>query len=553
MLPVDIIKNWAVCHYSPAPAEIAAKMRRNILEIRMPSYLPAQAIAKLYTEGLGRAPDQNGWKAIEQYFQAGGCGAPQIKAVAIGVLDSPEANALPYSPEDRVLTYYRSILNRDPDAGGLAYWVAQMRLKPAKEVIGAIASSSEAVNYQLRSCVGGSQGFGSGAVAATMTGAQLQAAIDNLPAGGTLTLPQRTVVSADRSIVLHRGRTLTTEGSPGPNAYAIQARIVRSANFTGPLIALKPGAVLQALWIDGGRSRWTYIPGNYNVRAEGGFGTSVLSSKLSDTAGATSIEFRNAPDVLEAESDRRAIGNRAIDNLITSYSSSQLTRTWSDGISVHAEGTELRNNAVIDATDVAIILFSYPSPWLGGSIVPQASQAIGNTIINTGNNAFAALAVDPFFTYARVNNSPAVGDAIGVSSRSFVGTRIENNLFWTGGSGTYEIGMAIGTRPWFGINSYTGRGGVYNGNTTGVLSANVDFGIVVSGMIDVEVQNNRLLLNASDFSLCPYTSETQASRADRRSRSGNVGLGLGFASGSIQDGGGYVIAPFTGCIGKRLP
>jgi hypothetical protein len=521
--------------------------------ILMATSLPAQAIAKLYTEGLGRAPDQGGWAAIARSFEASGCSPQAFQAIAFNILDSPEATALPYSAEDRVLTYYRSLLNRDPDAGGLAYWVGQMRLKSKGDIIRAIASSPEGTAYQYRSCLGGSQGFTSGAVAATMSGADLQRAIDNLPSSGILTLSQGTVVTADRPIVIHRNRTIATQGNPSPNAYAVQVRIVRSADFVGPLVIVKPGAKLRSVWVDGGRSRWPYSAANYNISTQGGFGTTVIDSKLSDTSGATSLELRNAPDLLEVESDRRCLGNAAIGNLITSYSSSQITRTWADGISGHCEGSEIRGNTVIDATDVGIITFSYPSPWLNGAIVPQASQVIGNTVANFGNNAFAALAVDPFFTWARVNNKPAIGDAEGAASRSFIGTRMERNLFWNGGNSTFEIGMAIGTRPWFGINSYSGRGGSYNGNTTGVLSANVDFGIVVSGMLDVDVLANQLLLNVSDFSRCPYTSEAQASRSDRRFRAGNVGMGLGFASGNIQDGGGVVLGPFMDCIGKRLP
>ncbi len=43
--------------------------------------IPTQFLAKLYTEALGRAPDQTGWNAYLSYFQTNGCGAAQLAHV----------------------------------------------------------------------------------------------------------------------------------------------------------------------------------------------------------------------------------------------------------------------------------------------------------------------------------------------------------------------------------------------------------------------------------------------------------------------------------------
>jgi class 3 adenylate cyclase len=69
------------------------------------------------------------------------------------------------------------------------------------------------------------------------------------------------------------------------------------------------------------------------------------------------------------------------------------------------------------------------------------------------------------------------------------------------------------------------------------------------------VQNNSLNLEATDVSLCPYSTEAAAKRRSGASRSNNIGLGIGYASGNIQRGNGdsgYTIAPFTDCIGKTI-
>src|SRR6202012_2542282 len=44
------------------------------------SYVPAQFIAKLYTEGLGRMPDQSGWQSATTYFAQNGCSAASLAA-----------------------------------------------------------------------------------------------------------------------------------------------------------------------------------------------------------------------------------------------------------------------------------------------------------------------------------------------------------------------------------------------------------------------------------------------------------------------------------------
>jgi len=49
--------------------------------------------------------------------------------------------------ENRVTTFYKSILGRNPDAGGLQYWTSQLNGGVSgSTVINALASSSEAKN-----------------------------------------------------------------------------------------------------------------------------------------------------------------------------------------------------------------------------------------------------------------------------------------------------------------------------------------------------------------------------------------------------------------------
>src|SRR5262245_32146548 len=88
--------------------------------------VPNQYVAKLYTEGLGRAPDQGGWQGWTGYFAAAGCWVESLRVVAHGVYESSEYAARNYSNAQRLLTLYRGLLNREPDPGGLQGWLAYL-------------------------------------------------------------------------------------------------------------------------------------------------------------------------------------------------------------------------------------------------------------------------------------------------------------------------------------------------------------------------------------------------------------------------------------------
>lgn len=83
---------------------------------------PAQFIAKQYTEALGRAPDPAGWSNNLQYLKQHSCNKNTLKDVAKGVFGSPEYNRLGYDSNEKVLTLYRALFSREPDAGGFNYW-----------------------------------------------------------------------------------------------------------------------------------------------------------------------------------------------------------------------------------------------------------------------------------------------------------------------------------------------------------------------------------------------------------------------------------------------
>jgi hypothetical protein len=90
------------------------------------SYVPAQFIAKLYTEGLGRIPDQSGWASAVSYFAQNGCSAPSLAAYGQSVYTSAEYTGLQYDNDAKLLTLYRGVLNREPDPSGFANWLQHL-------------------------------------------------------------------------------------------------------------------------------------------------------------------------------------------------------------------------------------------------------------------------------------------------------------------------------------------------------------------------------------------------------------------------------------------
>src|SRR3981189_346715 len=80
--------------------------------------VPAQFVARMYTEVLGRAPDPRGWNSAMRYFQANGCNRASLMAWGSTVFSSAELSALDYDSAATTLILYRSILNREPDKVG---------------------------------------------------------------------------------------------------------------------------------------------------------------------------------------------------------------------------------------------------------------------------------------------------------------------------------------------------------------------------------------------------------------------------------------------------
>jgi hypothetical protein len=69
--------------------------------------VPAQWIAKIYSEGLGRAPDQGAWASMTAFFQSDGCSATTLAEKGEPIYLSSEFSGLKYGNAAKLLALYR--------------------------------------------------------------------------------------------------------------------------------------------------------------------------------------------------------------------------------------------------------------------------------------------------------------------------------------------------------------------------------------------------------------------------------------------------------------
>jgi hypothetical protein len=493
-------------------AALAARWRDGPLPPPPNTIVPDQLVARLATEALGRVPSQDDWARAGEYFRARGCTAESVAGFAEDVYLGDEYGALEYDPVERALTLYRGVLAREPDAGGMAGMTAQLDAgRDWDDVVRDLLGSHELREQLAPSiCAPGTPAYGPvvapapADVPASGDGfsgdqAALQQALDATPAGGSVVLARRAVIRLSSTLRIPPGVTLTTAGAPSSERYARMGRLVRAtspgAGAEAVLVDLGPGSRLHAVWVDGGRS-WlgTPVRSAVSVRVQGD-GAGVEGTKLSEPLGGGNL-FISGPHYGVPCASAVVRGN-----LITSYTSEHAGENWADGISVACARATVAGNAVIDATDVGIILYRVE----GGD---QASVVEGNVVVAAGRSAFAAFAADPLF-------------GGGGRLSSFNGAAVRDNVLWTGDRTHFDIGLALGTRAWFGDSADKGTGASFTGNTTGELAIRATHPIAVSGMLDATVEDNKLRARPSAGSRCAPAA-VAASRSD------------GWASGSIQ-------------------
>jgi Domain of unknown function (DUF4214) len=506
--------------------------------------VPAQYIAKMYTETLGRAPDPAAWNGALGYFEPNGCTRTTLTRWGALFFSSAEFRGLAYDNAATVLLLYRAILNREPDARGHSHYVELLESgTPLETVVSAFFSSREFSDLVPLMCGGGSYSFGTfGSGLAiriptsaidgydNLTEAQLQAVLYSAGAGTAVYLTQQSVVYLTESLVIPAGVTLATYGLPTPHQHAKMARLIRASAFAAPMVEINrennpnPSGILKNIWVDGQRSKSSrYVYGAINIEIYGGNGAAVEENFIGNSLGWSNVHSYGSVD------GRLCARNTIANNLITAYPSLHFGGEYTDGLSIGCENTLVKGNQIVDATDVGIVVFT-------AAPATQKSIVTGNTVVSAGNSAFGALAFDPLFSPAYPVNP------------NFTGASLSGNSVWSSPNTHFVIGLAVGSRPWFGtqtrINGVLGTGNIGYGasamnNTTAGVRTYFGEGITISGMDSATVQNNTFSARPipQSWTNCPIGNVLASVRE-------------GLASGSLQ---AHSAVEVNGCMSDRSP
>jgi hypothetical protein len=495
------------------------------LASRLPENLPNQFVAKLYTEGLGRAPDQASWPGIEDFYVRSGCSPATLAAVAHTVYESPEYDALGYTDAQKLLTLYRGVLNRNPEPAALEFWLPLLADGMAwSELIDVFIASAEFADLVPAICTGAPYSFRETPVVplpglyTVVDPATVQAQLDAAGAagGGVVSLEPNTLVFVTAPLVVRENVTLETAGRPGPTAYGRMARLVRVSDFDFGVVHVVSGGALRNVWVDGQRYALGQ-PGqgrsSINVIALGGDGTVVASNKLTDSMGFDALFSLGIADGYPCT----GAGVTFSGNLVTAYSSLHGPDNFSDGIDTVCENTTIVGNEVVDATDAGILLFRSPG-------ATQRSQVYSNTVFQSGNSAYWGLVTDPL----RLCQTPGCSPDQEVRSHDFTGASFHDNVVWTSSSAHVDVVLGVGTKIAFGDESAMQIGGTFVDNSTGSQWARSYIAIAVSGALDVTVGNVMTIElvdtfrdNGQAIEYCPMSYVLAA-------------VSSGWASGAIQ-------------------
>jgi hypothetical protein len=217
--------------------------------------VPAQFIAKQYTEGLGRAPDQASRASLVSYFQANSCSVSTVRNVGEQIYNSTEF-ASDYSDNAaRVLALYRSALNRDPSQSELNTYVSEPGSGTSwSSVVSTLFSSAEFDTLVSSICNASAPNyhFGSQAPPALPTGSTgytgsesgLQTALSSASLDSTVYLAQKALISITTTLTVPTGvtllpgvgnDTLTASASDSVGNVATSAPVTISVSVQDPL------------------------------------------------------------------------------------------------------------------------------------------------------------------------------------------------------------------------------------------------------------------------------------------------------------------------------
>ncbi|MBQ7727076.1 MAG: hypothetical protein IJT60_00670 [Clostridia bacterium] len=437
-----------------------------------------QYLAKLYTEGLSRAPTGEEFAQGSSVIAQGGCTAGTLLDLSKLVFLGDEFTSLGLSREACAFAVYRAILSRDPTETELAAFDGRIG-----DLLETLCGGSEFASL-LPGIIRGPY-FWRGNLDTAYTGtvwtqSELRS---RLKADTVVEIPQGTLIVLTEALTVPDGCTIRTTGNP--THYTQMARFLRAPGKSGyNLVTLGYDCVLENIFIDGNFASFD--------RSKYGAGTNVTMTGNGNTlTGCRVSDSISHGTVLVAGATEHQVVSH---NLITGYANDH-DATWADGISCLGTDCLLEYNDLVDMTDGVIAVFRYIN-LKGSGIYIRSQNTITryNRIVNAGNSAYAGYdnetvnwsEVGPDYDPDVVNEDPA----------NMTGCVAYGNEFYTSAHAHIHLLCTLSTMPW-----RTDRGcdrafgGTFADNSTPEgCFVNCGVGIGVDKVTDVFVRGNRLRL-----------------------------------------------------------
>ena len=215
------------------------------------------------------------------------------------------------------------------------------------------------------------------AQAAVQPGEDLQAILDR---GDDLVLQKGTVYDISQPVKYKKpGQKIFTAGATNLSDYAtlllVNSNELQIINASGV-----PGATLERVIVDGNRYRLSSarklpkVPQN-PLMAFGGKGAEgqiIRNNFFRSTRSWSTMQIREGGNHILVENN--IVFGAGVDPRGNGRESHEVPFGWSDGFSCAAQNTILRNNLIIDPTDVGIVLYGAPGSRAEGNVIASVSR-----------------------------------------------------------------------------------------------------------------------------------------------------------------------------------
>jgi hypothetical protein len=310
-------------------------------------------------------------------------------------------------------------------------------------------------------------------------GDNLQAVLNS---GDDLVLMQGKVYEVSKALHYKKpGQKIYTKGARFPSDYAT-LRLVNKEEVTLVYAYPVERVILEHVICDGNRYELSvrpypdgekvHQPGILNFG--GGAGQIVRNCVFMNARGFSNIVFHKGAGnqliennlILGAGTDARGNGREQ----------NEPPRRWSDGISVASTNSMVRNNLIIDPTDVGIVLYCAPGTVVESNVVASVSrESLGGINLVDGIKYYAMNEEKTLFDYR--------------------GSTVRNNYIDAFGA-RIHIGIPVGCVPW--VAHWKGKilkGGEVTGNTMAGKAGG--YGFVAHGITDWTITGNKSIATYS--------------------------------------------------------